>query len=336
MDVDTTKHIWLEELGGDVWYHKETITDRLSVSLLLNMPKAIKASDLVHTQSIFSISTPASIVLAFWYNKPIVVSPRGSLGEWCFNQGSKFKKLWINVFFKPFLNNIYWHVTADYESEDIKRVFPSVKESNFLIIPNGVDKLSEEPRSVTDLEKCIGMDLPPSYILSVGRIDKKKGFDYTIKALQRLDDNIHLIIAGSDYGEKANLIELIESLGLKSRVHFVGQVNGAMKATLYKHATIFMLNSRHENFGNVYLEALNCGTPVIASNNTPWGILDDNKVGFCVENKPDVIAKAAQELIKIVHEDGLNIEQRCKKFVSNYYWDNIAATFINEYKRVRG
>ncbi|MDH2373880.1 glycosyltransferase [Cobetia sp. 3AK] len=336
LDLDTTTHIYVEKLGGKVWYHKETITDRLSLSLLLNMPKAIKKSNLVHTQSIFSISTPTSIILSRLYKKPIVVSPRGSLGEWCFNQGSRFKTLWINIFFKPFIKHIYWHVTADYEKEDIKRVFPFVNDNQFIVIPNGVDKFSDEPCRVEALENHIGMELPKKYILSVGRIDKKKGFDYTIKALSDLDEDIHLIIAGSDYGEKEYLIGLSRDMGLETRVHFVGQVNGIMKAALYENATIFMLNSRHENFGNVYLESLSYGTPVIASDNTPWNMLDENKVGFCVKNEPEIIAQMAKNLIHIAQEDNLGLKKRCKNFASNYYWESIAESFLDEYNRIRG
>lgn len=336
LKVKTSCPVEVEELGGSVWYHRELFTDKFSLSLLKHMPQAIKEADLVHTQSVFSISTPASIIFSKIFGKPVVVSPRGSLGEWCVNQGSRFKKIWLNLFFKPFLENIYWHVTAEAEKKDVLRVFPSVRDENFLIIPNGINRVIDKPVSKELLEDHLAMEIPESYILSIGRIDKKKGFDFTIRSLEYLDNSLHLIIAGADYGEKDELISLAEKLGLKKRVHFIGQVDGSYKATLYKKAKVFVLNSRHENFGNVYLESLSYGTPIIASDNTPWEFITEEKAGYCVPNDPELIAENVLSVIDMVNNDGVNLEARCAKVASSFFWDNIAEFFVKEYERVKG
>ncbi|TLF45908.1 glycosyltransferase [Halomonas urmiana] len=334
LEVQTSHPVELKNIGGQVWYHRETIANRISLSLLRHMPRSVKNSDLVHTQSIFSISTPASIIFAKVFGKPVVVSPRGSLGEWCVNQGSKLKKSWLNFFFKPFINNIYWHVTADSEKMDVLRFFPEVKNDKFLIVPNGVDRVIDNPVSREELESNLKINLPDKYVLSVGRVDKKKGFDFTIQSLTHLDESMHLVVAGEDYGEKDNLLGMVDDLGLKGRVHFVGQVEGPVKASLYFHAMIFMLNSRHENFGNVYLESLSYGTPIVASDNTPWGFIDEAGAGCCVSNEPELIADKASFLLGLVESGGAELADRCVEVASGFYWENIAENFVKEYDRI--
>ena len=69
-----------------------------SLSMILNLRKEIKNSDIVYLISIFSAPTPFTILLCRLYKKPLIISPRGQLGKWCLEQGSIFKKLWLRFF----------------------------------------------------------------------------------------------------------------------------------------------------------------------------------------------------------------------------------------------
>ncbi|EOT1824042.1 glycosyltransferase [Vibrio vulnificus] len=330
LEVNTKVPIELKELNGvRIHYHSEMILNRFSPSLLITLVRKIANFDIVHSQSIFSISTPVSIIMCFLLKKKIVVSPRGSLGEWCLEKRGFFKKLWLRLFFRPFVRSIYWHVTAENEASEVMRLFPQVGDNSILLIPNGINKRSDVYLDKDALFNCLKISGVESFIASSGRIDKKKGFDYTIRSLA-LIDNVHLIIMGEDYGEKQELIELSDKLGVSHRVHFVGHLDESLKWSLYKYADLFVLNSRHENFGNVYLEALSCGTPIVASTETPWHFINETDAGLCVENDPVKISSA----IKMLLNEKSKREASCLQVSNDYYWDNIADKFILNYKRI--
>ena len=330
LKVETGRPVPLEALNWNtVTYHNETITDILSFSFLFNIPKVIRKSDIVHTQSIFSMCTPLAILFSALFNKKVVVSPRGSLGKWCLTQGNIKKNIWLKLFFKPFIKNIYWHVTAKNEKNDVLNVFPKVLDSHFLIIPNGINNQQHNFISKDKLLLTFGLSPSLKYVLSSGRIDDKKGFDYTIQAMTYIND-LDLVIMGEDYGSKNKLLALAKSLNVQDRVHFIGHIDDTFKWSFYKHASVFSLNSRHENFGNVYLESLSVGTPIISSTFTPWGFIGDTKAGFCIENNPVEISKK----ISLIINDKSYSERECKSVASEFYWNEIATQFISEYKRI--
>ena len=112
-----------------------------SLSMLFNLWKDIKKSDLVYLISIFSPSTPLTILLCRLYKKPLIISPRGQLGKWCLEQGSIFKKLWLRLFIKPINQSVnhrfYWHLASLAEEKAVLAVYPSAKT---FVIPNGVSE----------------------------------------------------------------------------------------------------------------------------------------------------------------------------------------------------
>jgi len=331
LDVNTSNYTQLAELPGvNIRYHKETITNRFSFSMFINIPKLVKKSDLVHTQSIFSICTPLAIFWSGVYHKNVIISPRGSLGGFSMNKKSIFKKIWLNILFKPFISRVHWHVTAEFEKQDIIDNFPAVPLSHIKIIPNGINKEQHEYLSLESLSSKLNVPLKKNYILVVGRIDRKKGIDYTIRSLVDVTD-VELVILGPDYGAQKELELLAESLSVASRVHFLGHHDGIIKWSLYYHANLFCLNSRHENFGNVYLEALSVGTPILASTNTPWEFINDTGAGLCVNNKPKEIAECINE-IKLWDKE--EVSSSCLNIASRYYWSELAINMKQFYEEV--
>ena len=135
LDVEINKDIKFEN-NFYVKYYDETKIDKISLPLVFNIWKDIKKSDIIHIQSIFNITIPISLFYSKLFNKPILLSPRGSLGEWCIGNGSKFKTMWLNYLLKPLVQNITWHATAQQEKDEILSIYPSAKVS---IIPNGIE-----------------------------------------------------------------------------------------------------------------------------------------------------------------------------------------------------
>jgi glycosyltransferase involved in cell wall biosynthesis len=121
------------------------------------------------------------------------------------------------------------------------------------------------------------------FILGVGRLTKAKNFDLLIKSFAKVEKEIsaHLVILGT--GElELELKELIYNLGLQDKIHMFGFVDNPY--SWMKKAELFILSSSWEGFGNVLVEAMACGTPVISTNcpSGPAEILEDGKLGILI------------------------------------------------------
>lgn len=123
-------------------------------------------------------------------------------------------------------------------------------------------------------------------LLFVGRLSSYKGLEYLVRAVQAVPGVILAVAGDGEEGEKIN--SLVVRLGLESRVKLLGRVDEITKARLLQEADVVCLPSinRHEAFGLVLLEAMCCGTPVIATrvpgSGMQW-VVRDGYSGWLVE-----------------------------------------------------
>ncbi|MBT8763036.1 glycosyltransferase family 4 protein [Desulfohalobiaceae bacterium Ax17] len=178
------------------------------------------------------------------------------------------------------------------------------KFSDFLIVKTFADK-----KNYDFLKKVcvIGNPLPSisfkidskkePFILAVGRLDKQKGFDTLIEVYSKIDTDWKLYIAGEGK-ERENLQSLIKSLKLENRVILLGIREDIFE--WYAKASIFVLSSRKEGFGNVLIEAMAFGCAVV-SFDCPYGpneIIQDGVNGLLIENQnSQALAGAIKKLI---------------------------------------
>jgi len=328
LDVETNQWIKFKE-HLFVKYYNETIINRFSLSLLINLWKDIRVSDLVHIQGLFSTPVPIAIIYSILLKKSILLTPHGTLGSWCLNQGSKFKKKWLKWLIQPFISKIIWHATAEMEKQEILLVFPDAKIE---IIANGIQlKEFENFNSLTPneftkkfTEKTLVTD---KIIVSIGRLQKIKGFDILIDAFSRALEhypNAKLFIAGGDEGEEQNLRSQIDRLELIEKAFLVGAISGQDKIDFLTNADLFVLPSHNENFGIVYAESLAAGTPIVASLDTPWSEVESADCGKWVKNSADETAKA---MIEMLGRDREEMRVNSKKLAQKYAWKNIAIQF---------
>ena len=104
-------------------------------------------------------------------------------------------------------------------------------------------------------------------LMTLGRVvaaERYKGFDEVLDILPALDDDVSYVIAGGG-NDVHRLQRRAAALGVADRVAFTGLFPEQEKADLYNLADLYVMPSRGEGFGFVFLEAMACGVPVIAS-----------------------------------------------------------------------
>ena len=130
---------------------------------------------------------------------------------------------------------------------------------------------------------------------TVARLAPVKNHAMALRALQRLDEDVHLVLIGAGPSRR-ELEELAEELHVDQRVHFRGQLVDA--ENLHQFFDVSVLCSRSEGFPNVVIEALAAGCPVVA---TPVGgvpeVILDRQTGLLVPiDEPEALATSVQEL----------------------------------------
>jgi glycosyltransferase involved in cell wall biosynthesis len=335
LDVETDK--W-QKFGEHffVKYYNETKIGKFSLSLIFNLWRDIKSADVVHVQYMFSTPTPIALLYAKIFDKPIILSSRGALCFWCLAQGSKFKKIWLQWLLKPLVKNIIWHATADQESKEIKAQFP---DAQVFVIPNGIEYDTFQTSNVLSSAEYIqkfahAIMLVDKIIISMGRLQKKKGFDILIDAFSEVlhsFPNSVLLIAGGDEGEEAALKMQIADLGLGKSVFLVGAIGGQEKIDFLANADLFVLPSHNENFGNVFVESLAAGTPIVASTGTPWQEVESAECGRWVDNTAEATAQA---MVEMLGRDREQMRANAKRLAQKYDWKNIAREFKTLFERM--
>lgn len=339
LDIEPNKFIKLDEHFFVKYYGWSSKKTAFSIPLILNIWKEIRNSDLIHIQSVFSFPTPVSLFYARLFNKPVLLSPRGSLGGWCLKGGSRYKFLWLKLLIEPHANRIFWHACSEQEKCEIKALYPT---ANVFVIPNGINIMEFEKHNKLSKEEFIKKYTDTNVdckqiIISMGRLHKVKGFDVLIDAFHIASKSFPsaiLLIAGQDEGEKRNLLHQVRYLGLENRVFLVGQLNGQDKVDFLSNADIFVLSSHSENFGIACAEAMAAGIPVIASRNTPWSELEVYNCGKWVGNSKEEISIAIASMLQADYKE---MGKKAKKYITDKFeWKNIAILFKKAYESILG
>jgi glycosyltransferase involved in cell wall biosynthesis len=137
--------------------------------------------------------------------------------------------------------------------------------------------------------------------VTAGRLIALKDHETLLRALaiHRRNQPSRLLILGEG-PLRGSLEELTRALGLADAVQFLGFQDNPLP--WFRHADAFVLSSRSEGFGNVLVEALGCGTPVIstACEHGPVEILDNGRYGLLVPTQaPDALAEAMDRVMEL-------------------------------------
>jgi len=180
-------------------------------------------------------------------------------------------------------------------------------------------------------------------ILTVGRLQKRKGQDYTILAVKKVKQvipNVLYAIVGN--GEERQYLEgLVIREGLQQYVRFFGEIDQANLLACYQQCDLFVLANREvdgdiEGFGMVLVEAQSCGKPVIAGNSGGTAeTMIRNETGLLVDCRyPDLIAEAIIDLLRDTEKRAVMGNQAVKWVRENFDWESLIVRAENIFEEL--
>ena len=220
-------------------------------------------------------------------------------------------------------------------SEAAKRMVARFFPGEYAIIPNGVDveRFGDDVQPIPELRDG------RLNILFVGRLEKRKGFKYLLRAYIRVRQElpqVRLLVAGA-YSEKAKV--RYQAIVEKARipdVHFVGFLSSSDLARYYKSCDVFCAPSTGgESFGIVLLEAMAARKAIVATSIEGYrGVLDHGIQGLLVPAKDD--AALAWALKVLLKDNGLREQmgQAGWEKAQDYCWPKVARRVLDYYQQV--
>ncbi|MFZ5835339.1 MAG: glycosyltransferase family 4 protein [Pseudomonadota bacterium] len=193
-----------------------------------------------------------------------------------------------------------------------------VEDQKICVLRNGVDLNRFQPVDRPEARDMFGAS--GKTLLSVGHLIERKGHDLVIRAMLDLPD-FNLLIAG-DGPERGALHALAQQLGVSKQVRFLGAVRPENMTHLYNAGDGLVLASSREGWANVLLEAMACGTPVVASN--VWGtpeVVTSIAAGVLMQERtPEGVAQAVRALF-----GKLPSRQATRLYAEGFSWDETSA-----------
>jgi len=280
--------------------------------------------DIIHAHGYQVFTTDAALTVSKIKKIPLVLTLHG------FPRG--FDKLthraYFNLIGKETLKKAKKIISV---SPMVAREFKAigVPQEKIAIIPNGIDLEEYKQLPMGDLfRKRLDIKENEKVVLTVGRLEKIKGFQYLIKALPSIIKEVgstKLVIAGPDFNYGATLKKLTEETNVQDHVIFYGPINGKEKFEAFSAANIVAVPSLYEGFGMLLLEAMAAGKPLVATNTgAAPEIIQNGKNGILANlgNVEDLAGK----IIKLLSDDQLMylISQESRRTVEAFDWGKVS------------
>nr|WP_203591583.1 MULTISPECIES: glycogen synthase [unclassified Streptomyces] len=229
--------------------------------------------------------------------------------------------------------------------EDILASYPALDPGRVHIVHNGIDTALYRPDPGTEALDRIGLDRSRPYVLFVGRITRQKGVPHLLRAVRGIDPAAQVVLCAGAPDTPAidrEFRELYEELcRVREGVHWIPRMLPRPEVIqLLTHAAVFACPSVYEPLGIVNLEAMACGTPVVASRvgGIPE-VVSDGSTGVLVDVDDDFEAGLAGALDAVLGDPAAARrmgEAGRERAVGEFGWDAVARRTVRLYEEILG
>ena len=315
--------------GVAVTYFKRLTRDHshYSPALLKRLWKDVQSFDLVHIHAWWNLVSVFSCLVAGIRRVPVVLSARGTLSSYSF-QNKNIGPKWLihHLLGKNLMSSCAIHVTSQREKTAIENL---IHPKSITILPNFV-KLPEK--------KIYPENRDAAYLrlLFFSRVEEKKGLDILFNALALVNEPFHLTIAGDGEKEYINYLKTIAAKNhLDDKITWAGFQSENKFKVLHDH-DLFVLPSHDENFGNVVIECLSTGTPVLITKQV--GLADyvqTNRLGWICDTSPESVSDAIMNIIKNRKHELKEIRKIAPDIIyNNFNEDKLVKRYIAMYNQL--
>lgn len=230
--------------------------------------------------------------------------------------------------------------------EDILGCYPALDPERVHVVHNGIDTALYRPDHGTDVLDRFGLDAARPYVLFVGRITRQKGVPHLLRAVRHIDPAVQVVLcAGAPDTPEIDqeFRDLYQELSrVREGVHWIPQMLPRPEVIqLLTHAAVFVCPSVYEPLGIVNLEAMACGTPVVASQvgGIPE-VVEDGKTGLLVPLDDDVeafeagLARALDSVVGDPETARRMGEAGRERAVGEFGWDAVARRTVRLYGEI--
>jgi glycosyltransferase involved in cell wall biosynthesis len=258
------------------------------------------------------------------------------LEPWAFRQKRWKKWPWYHLFERRQLAGASALLaTSDVEVRNLAKRFSS---SRCRSLPLGLT--SDCGPDYATARRKLGWLESEVVLLFLSRIHPKKGLDMLLRALAGLEPGtlgkVRLAVVGG--GEKDYVAELKAFAARESarlpRVDWVGEIWDDGKWAYFQGADLLCLPSHSENFGLAVLEALQAGTRVLTTTETPWDIVTSLGAGMIVEPTVGAIRSALVAFLTNIEWTDAQRDRLASTIHARFSWDTVGPAYVRLYEEV--
>ncbi len=257
--------------------------------------------DVVHFYGLYDLFGPVVGSACRHQGIPYIIEPMGMFRP--IVRSLWLKRLYHRLPGKLFIAGAQFLIaTSDQEREEL--IESEISPARIVVRRNGVEVPERLPER-GEFRRRWGIPGDAKLVLFLGRLVSKKSPDLLIEAFARWrEKSVHaadsvLVLAGPGEGDgfASRLKKMVDELGLRDAVRFVGPLYDEAKWQAYRDSDVFVLPSQNENFGNTAAESAACGTPVIVTESC--GIAPFVKdAGLVVSHKSEDLECALADLLE--------------------------------------
>lgn len=279
--------------------------------------REIRTFDVVHINGYRSPMILPIVSAARKAGIPIVTQPHGAMPIIVNSQ--TVKRLYDRVFGQAELKDISALIALQ-ESEREQALAHNVPPERIIILPNGIDPIDmEQAPPPGSFRRRLGIAPETPIILFLGRINKKKGADMLVEAFAQMQNRAaHLVIAGPDDGQLAEVQSLIQKYGLEERVSLPGLVTGPEVLAAFRDSDLFVLPCRADTFPVVIMESCLAGTPMVITDRCEIAHLVKDQVSEVVPFEAGLFAQAMDNLLAD-REKYSQYKANCAQMIANTF-----------------